>query len=149
MSDDVVVLLSPVCLCWQYFTSFSDWKLSATPAEEYLHSEYFFGNCFKSQGAVFYTHTSFNHLQLLGKLILRAWIPVPRIPTCIILRATSSLDDLFRYTSYNFQVCVPRITYCHSHTRYKYHFLEWYIPKNFTGGMDWDVYFFGPRSMQW
>ncbi|KAG6462333.1 hypothetical protein O3G_MSEX013199 [Manduca sexta] len=67
-------------------------------------------------------------MDVLGKVIIRGWIDIMRIPTCIILRATSHTEDTFRSTSYPFQICVPRITYCHSQKRFKYHYYEWYIP---------------------
>lgn len=73
-----------------------------------------------------------------------------RIPTCIILRGTAYEEDTFRSTSYPFQMCVPRITYCHTQKRFKYYYYEWYIPNDkFIGGMNWDIIFYGPPNLTW
>lgn len=79
----------------------------------------------------------------------QGWLDIKRIPTCIRLRASSYSYDMFRSTAYNFQMCVPRITYCHTHRRYKYFYYEWYIPPDMVGGMNWDIYFYGPPSLFW
>ncbi|XP_052759070.1 uncharacterized protein LOC113518544 [Galleria mellonella] len=135
--------------CWQYFTSLQHLTLqNSVPDPEYIHSEYFFGNC-KRKNVILYTHVHLDHMDVLGKIIIRGWIDIIRIPICIILRATSYETDMFRSTAYNFQMCVPRITYCHSKRRFKYHYYEWYLPYNMVGGMNWDLYFYGSPSKEW
>ncbi|KAI8438706.1 hypothetical protein MSG28_011119 [Choristoneura fumiferana] len=119
------------------------------PPSDVTHSEYYFGKCRKEEGYVFYSHTHLDHMEVLGKIIVRGWVDVPRIPTCIVLRATSHPEDMLRSTSHNFQMCVPRITYCHSHERIKYYYFEWYLPEDMEGGMNWDIYFYGPPSLYW
>ncbi|XP_035453058.1 uncharacterized protein LOC118278093 [Spodoptera frugiperda] len=135
--------------CWQFFTSLSDIKLTNSPeVKEHLHSQYMFGDC--REGTVkFYTHTHLDSMQVLGKVIVRGWLDLIRIPTCIILRGYGHEADLYRSTTYNFQMCVPRITYCHTHRRFKYYYYEWYIPLDMSGGMNWDIYFYGPPTAEW
>ncbi|PZC78418.1 hypothetical protein B5X24_HaOG202162 [Helicoverpa armigera] len=145
----IVFLTATSASCWQFFTSVLDYTLSNSKFDpEHIHSEYYFGDC-KRESHIFYTHTHLDHLQILGKVIVRGWIDVPRIPTCILLRGTGFEDDMFRSTTYNFQMCVPRITYCHTHHRFKYHYYEWYLPPDVFGGMNWDIYFFGPPTLDW
>ncbi|XP_028041381.1 uncharacterized protein LOC114251356 [Bombyx mandarina] len=115
---------------------------------EHVHSQYIYGDC-KRVNQIFYTHVHLDHIEVLGKIIMRGWIEVLRIPTCIILRAVANQEDTFRSTSYPFQICVPRITYCHSQNRFKYFYYEWYIPTEYIGGMDWDIYFYGPPNLEW
>ncbi|XP_059051078.1 uncharacterized protein LOC131845931 [Achroia grisella] len=135
--------------CWQYFTSLHHLTLTnSIPDPQYVHSEYYFGEC-KRTNNILYTHVHLDHMDVLGKIIIRGWIEVIRIPTCILLRATSYENDMFRSTAFNFQMCVPRITYCHSMKRYKYHYYEWYLPYDMVGGMNWDLYFFGSPSKEW
>ncbi|XP_041975771.1 uncharacterized protein LOC121730698 [Aricia agestis] len=135
--------------CWQYFTSLSDITLMGSPQQEMvIHSDYTFGDC-KRPDIRLYAHVHKGHMDVLGKIIIREWLKIPRIPTCIVLRARSFEEDLFRSTAYNFQMCVPRIVYCHSRKRFKYFFYEWYIPTDMVGGMDWDIYFYGPIAMDW
>ncbi|KAL0901369.1 hypothetical protein ABMA27_006646 [Loxostege sticticalis] len=142
------VLVNPV-FGWQFFTNFRDLTMSGTGLEaKHIHSEYVYGDC-RRKDLVFYTHVHIDHMQILGKLIIRGWIEALRIPTCIFLRAMSYEYDLFRSTAYNFQICVPRITYCHSRKRWKYFYYEWYIPMDMVGGMDWDIYFYGPPNLTW
>ncbi|KAJ0182412.1 hypothetical protein K1T71_001781 [Dendrolimus kikuchii] len=142
---DLVILTSG----WQFFASLSDFKLyGATPEAEHLHSEYFFGEC-RRKDKKFLTHVYLDHIDILGKLIVRGWIDVPRIPTCMILRGTTYQEHLFRATAYNFQMCVPRITYCHTGHRFRYYYYEWYIPVDMEGGMNWDIFFYGPTELSW
>lgn len=86
---------------------------------------------------------------VLNQYFFQGWLLIRRIPTCIFMRGKSYDFDMLRTTTYNFQLCVPRITYCHSHQRFKFFYYEWYIPKDYNGGMDWDIYFFGPESLKW
>lgn len=72
-----------------------------------------------------------------------------RIPTCIILRASSYESNAFRLTYYNFEICVPRVTFCYDKKRWNYYYYEWYIPKGITYGSDWDIYFYGPNKSDW
>ncbi|RVE48146.1 hypothetical protein evm_007206 [Chilo suppressalis] len=135
---------------WQFYTSLNDYTLIGTAKTQlHVHSEYYFGHCKPGKGLMFYSHIHKTHMEILGKLIIRGWIEVLRIPTCIILRANSHEYDLMRSSAYNFQFCVPRITYSHSQKRYKYFYYEWYIPEDMVGGMDWDIYFYGPSNIDW
>ncbi|XP_032526757.1 uncharacterized protein LOC116777359 [Danaus plexippus] len=133
--------------CWKYFTSLSDLTLTGSDKDfDVMHSEYTFGNC--QEGNIkFFVHVHKDHMDVLGKLIIREWLNIRRIPTCIVLRATSFEIDMFRSTAYAFQICIPRITYCHSQKRFKYFYYEWYIPKEMIGGMNWDIYFYGPEGV--
>ncbi|XP_038207733.1 uncharacterized protein LOC119829335 [Zerene cesonia] len=134
---------------WQYFTSISDLTLIGSDKEPVrMHSQYTYGNC-KRRDLKLFAHVHKDHIEILGKVIVRGWLKIIRMPTCIILRATSYEEDLFRSTTYNFQICVPRITYCHSKHRYKYFYYEWYLPLDYIGGMNWDLYFYGPPNLVW
>ncbi|XP_013183213.1 uncharacterized protein LOC106129258 [Amyelois transitella] len=113
-----------------------------------LHSEYYFGDCRRS-GIRLYTSVHIQNIEVTGKIIIRGWIDVKRIPTCIVLRGYAPNEHLFRSTSYNFQMCAPRISYCHSKRQFRYYYYEWYIPSNYKGGMDWDILFYGPPSLVW
>ncbi|CAB3258806.1 unnamed protein product [Arctia plantaginis] len=134
-----------------YFETLEDFSPNFTntkPGDKYIHSEYRYGDCDRP-GIKFYTHVHKDSLSILGKLIVRGWLDIRRIPICVILRARSFYYDQLRSTSFPFQFCVPRIAYCHSHKRYRYYYYEWYIPYNFDGGMEWDLYFYGSPSMTW
>ncbi|XP_063823008.1 uncharacterized protein LOC135072911 [Ostrinia nubilalis] len=146
---DFIVIAATPTSAWQYFTEFKDLVMYGTKLEpKHIHSEYIYGDC-NRKDIIFYTHVHIDHMQVLGKLIVRGWIETLRIPVCILLRAMSYEYDLFRSTAYNFQICVPRITYCHSRRRFKYFYYEWYIPMDMIGGMDWDIYFYGPSTQIW
>ncbi|XP_026739292.1 uncharacterized protein LOC113502112 [Trichoplusia ni] len=135
--------------CWQYFTPLKDIVLDNSKLEpQHLHSDYYFGDC-KRPSQIFYAHVHLDHMEVLGKIIIRGWLDLKRIPTCIILRSTAYAYDLLRSTTYNFQFCVPRITYCHTHKRHKYYYYEWYLPMDVVGGMNWDIYFYGPPNVEW
>ncbi|XP_049868139.1 uncharacterized protein LOC126368286 [Pectinophora gossypiella] len=133
--------------CWQYFTTMEDLKLSnSPPMDQIVHSEYIYGWC-NSTDLKFYTHVELNHIDIIGKPIVRGWIQVPQIPTCIRLRALAYEEDTFRSTAYPFQMCVPRITYCHQQIKFAFYYYEWYIPEFMEGGMNWDIFFFGPEKL--
>nr|XP_053609750.1 uncharacterized protein LOC128674839 [Plodia interpunctella] len=143
------VLVVQIC-GWQYFTRFRDILMAGTHEKAISsHSEYYFGDC-KREGLIFYTSTHITNIELEQKLIIRGWIDVLRIPTCILLRGYSAREHTFRATLHSFQMCVPRISYCHSKKQFKLYYYEWYIPvEDYQGGMEWDLIFYGPPSIAW
>ncbi|CAB3258807.1 unnamed protein product [Arctia plantaginis] len=133
--------------CWQMFAEMAHFpKPSYDP--DIVHSVYIYGDC-KRRGIILLSHVHKEGIEIVGKLFVRGWLDINRIPTCIILKAYSFTRDLLRDTTENFQICVPRITYCHTHKRYKYYYYEWHIPYFYKGGMNWDLYFYGPPSREW
>ncbi|XP_013134871.1 PREDICTED: uncharacterized protein LOC106100547 [Papilio polytes] len=112
-------------------------------------NEYVFGDC-KNPKKIYYEkhHKTVQEVQRAS--VIRDWLfDTWRIPTCIILRASSYESNAFRLTYYNFEICVPRVTFCYDKKRWNYYYYEWYIPKGITYGSDWDIYFYGPNKSDW
>lgn len=71
------------------------------------------------------------------------------LPSCIVLRGTSFLEDTYRAIAFNFQICVARLTFIYSLKTWRYYYYEWYIPNDIPGTMNWDISFYGPDEEDW
>ncbi|CAH0592525.1 unnamed protein product [Chrysodeixis includens] len=140
------------CTCWRFFQTLVDYTFKESiPFVANAQNEFIYGNCTVKKKK-FYTHVHLDRMEVIGKIILRGWLNIERMPSCIVLRG-SSIDndpvDIARGTAHSFQFCIPRVTFCHSQRRWRYFYYEWFVPYDLASNMDWDIYLYGPYGSEW